>query len=64
MNKIKEVKEKAYEGKCVYYGNRPYRLEPDMMKGMCMGCDLYSKSCPSRITSLCTQGYILKKIIL
>lgn len=45
--KHKQVREVAYLGKEV--------------KGMCQGCDLYNCYCPSRITSLCTQGFILKR---
>lgn len=36
------------------------RVENEV-KGMCQGCDLYNCYCPSRITSLCTQGFILKR---
>lgn len=63
MNKQKQVKEVAYLGKKVYFGNKPYTLEEEEneVKGMCQGCDLYNYYCPSRITSLCTQGFILKK---
>lgn len=63
MNKRKEVKDKAYSGKYVDYGNKLYTLVPELKKGMCEGCDLYNNpSCPSRITSLCTQGYMFKRV--
>ena len=61
----KEIKvDKAYSGKIIYHGNKPYQLIPELHKNMCEGCSLYDRSCPSRITSYCTQGYILKKVIL
>lgn len=63
MNKVNKI-DKAYSGKIVYHGNRPYQLVPELKKGMCEGCSLYNSSCPTRVTGYCTQGYILKKIIL
>lgn len=61
----KEIKvDKAYSGKIIYNGNKPYQLVPELHKGMCEGCSLYHNSCPPRVTNYCTQGYILKKIIL
>ena len=60
MNKQQQVKEVAYLGKKVYFGNKPYTLVENEIKGMCQGCDLYNCYCPSRFTSLCTQGFILK----
>lgn len=60
----KEVREKASGDKIVYFGNKPYKLIPELKRGMCEGCDLYNGSCPSRITSLCTQGFILKRVIV
>lgn len=48
--KHKQVREVAYLGKV-----------ENEVKGMCQGCDLYNCYCPSRITSLCTQGFILKR---
>ena len=59
--KHKQVREVAYLGKKVYFGNKPYTLVENEIKGMCQGCDLYNYYCPSRITALCTQGFILKK---
>lgn len=59
--KQKQVREVAYLGKKVYFGNKPYTLVENEVKGMCQGCDLYNCYCPSRITSLCTQGFILKR---
>lgn len=56
--KLKEISELAYSGKRVYFGNKPYVLKPEINKGACMGCALYDYHCPSRITSLCTQGFI------
>lgn len=62
MNKQQQqVKEVAYLGKKVYFGNKLYTLAENEVKGMCQGCDLYNCYCPSRITALCTQGFILKK---
>lgn len=61
MKKQQQVKEVAYLGKRIYFGNKPYTLVENEIKGMCQGCDLYDCYCPSRITSLCTQGFILKK---
>lgn len=63
MNKETKI-DKAYSGKIIYHGNKPYQLVPELHKGMCEGCSLYDRSCPSRITGYCTQGYILKKVIL
>lgn len=63
MNKVNKI-DKAYSGKIVYYGNKPYQLVPELKKGMCEGCSLYNSNCPTRVTGYCTQGYILKKIIL
>ena len=63
MNKVNKI-DKAYSGKIVYHGNKPYQLVPELKKGMCEGCSLYNSSCPPRVTNYCTQGYILKKIIL
>ena len=61
----KEIKvDKAYSGKILYHGYNPYQLGPELHKGMCEGCRLYHNSCPPRVTNYCTQGYILKKIIL
>lgn len=60
--KHKQVREVAYLGKKVYFGNKPYTLVENEVKGMCQGCDLYNCYCPSRITSLCTQGLYLKEI--
>lgn len=59
--KQQQVKEVAYLGKRIYFGNKPYTLVENEVKGMCQGCDLYNYYCPSRITSLCTQGFILKR---
>lgn len=56
--RYKQTDELAYSGKRVYYGNKPYILKPELNKGACMGCALYDQHCPSRITSLCTQGFI------
>lgn len=53
--KQKQVREVAYLGKKVYFGNKPYTLVENEVKGMCQGCDLYNCYCLSRITSLCTQ---------
>lgn len=63
MNKETKV-DKAYSGKIIYHCNKPYQLVPELHKGMCEGCSLYHNSCPPRVTNYCTQGYILKKIIL
>lgn len=63
MNKITKI-DKAYSGKTIYHCNKPYQLVPELKKGVCEGCSLYDKSCPPRITSYCTQGYILKKVII
>ena len=52
MNKETKV-DKAYSGKIIYHGNKPYQLVPELHKGMCEGCSLYHN-----------KGYILKKIIL
>lgn len=49
--KQKQVREVAYLGKKVYFGNKPYTLVENEVKGMCQGCDLY----------MCTQGFILKR---
>lgn len=62
--KHKQVREVAYLGKKVYFGNKPYTLVENEVKGMCQGCDLYNCYCPSRITSLCTQGFILNTLVL
>lgn len=38
----KEIKvDKAYSGKIIYHGNKPYQLVPELHKGMCEGCSLY-----------------------
>ena len=63
MNKVNKI-DKAYSGKIVYHGNKPYQLVPELKKGMCESCSLYNSSCPTRVTGYSTQGYILKKIIL
>ena len=49
--KHKQVREVAYLGKKVYFGNKPYTLAENEVKGMCQGCDLYNCYCPSRITA-------------
>lgn len=61
MNKKTSKIDTAYSGKYVIHGNKRYTLVPELSKGMCEGCDLYNESCPSRVTSLCTQGFILKR---
>lgn len=38
--KQQQVKEIAYLGKRVYFGNKPYTLVENEVKGMCQGCDL------------------------
>lgn len=40
--KHKQVREVAYLGKKVYFGNKPYTLVENEVKGMCQGCDLYN----------------------
>lgn len=61
MNKKINKIDTAYSGKYIIHGNKRYTLVPELSKGMCEGCDLYDGNCPTRITSLCTQGFILKK---
>jgi len=51
MNKVNKI-DKAYSGKIVYHGNKPYQLVPELKKGMCEGCSLYNSSCPTRVTVL------------
>lgn len=63
MIKKKEIADKAYSGKYVNYGNKLYTLVPELKKGLCEGCALEDNpSCPARVTSLCTQGYMFKKV--
>lgn len=38
--KQKQVREVAYLGKKVYFGNKPYTLVENEVKGMCQGCDI------------------------
>ena len=40
--KQQQVKEIAYLGKRVYFGNKPYTLVENEVKCMCQGCDLYN----------------------
>lgn len=50
----KEIKvDKAYSGKIIYHGNKPYQLVPELHKGMCEGCSLYHNSCPPIVTNYC-----------
>lgn len=60
MNKQQQqVKEVAYLGKKVYFGNKPYTLVENEVKGMCQGCDLYNCYCPSKL-----PPYVLKDLYL
>lgn len=53
----------AYPGMYVDYKRKVYQLvKTESSKKYCRGCALYDVICPERITSLCTQGYILKKV--
>lgn len=60
--KQQQVKEVAYLGKRVYFGNKPYTLVENEVKGMCQGCDLYNCYCPSRITHYVLKDLYLKEI--
>ena len=50
--KQQQVKEVAYLGKRVYFGNKPYTLVENEVKGMCQGCDLYLNPIRRAIGSL------------
>lgn len=52
--------DKAYEGKVIEYQHSKYRLQKEMVPKMCMGCELYNRTCGIQATKYCTQGFILK----
>lgn len=55
--------EEAYQGKYVTVKGKLHTLVPEEERGYCKGCALYNDNCPTEVTKLCTQGFILKKVI-
>lgn len=60
--KHKQVREVAYLGKKVYFGNKPYTLVENEVKGMCQGCDLYNYYCLLGLLHYVLKDLYLKEI--
>lgn len=63
MGKLQvKIANEAYVGKQIKYQGKQYKLAPELTKGGCQGCALYSTNgCTTEVTSQCLQGYILNR---
>lgn len=53
----------AYSGKYVDYKGSTYQLvQTETSEKYCSGCVFYNRRCDDKLTNLCNQGFIYKKV--